>query len=139
MDIIEGVEFDGTIKVPYKSEQERLFKAVDPASIYHKHRLQLPEGSEGRQRHGNFAELVVLRHLVRVEGYEVLFSESQPISNGYILGSFPGMRGSEEENYTRMFKHFDRELIEEFNRGADQAKRRETGNAGGGDPDLFAY
>ena len=82
---------------------------------------------------------MVLAHLVDVEGYEVLVSESQPIPNGYILGSFPGMRGSEEENYTRMFKHFDRELIEEFNRGTDQAKRRATGNAGGGDPDLFAY
>ena len=33
MDIIEGVEFDGKIKVSYESEQERLFKAEDPSSI----------------------------------------------------------------------------------------------------------
>ena len=149
METIDDVAFERVIEIPYDPEEERLFKKKDSSSIYHKYRLPLPEGKRGRQHLGNFAEIVVLRRLER-EGYQVLVSESQPIPNGYILGSFTQSRKSEVENYARMFKHFDPGLIEEFNRVADLAtlesnrKRIEKGeittvSAGGGDPDLFAY
>ena len=74
-------DFDNEIAVPYEAEQERLFQQNASLSIFDEYRLQLPKGA-GRQHRGMFAEVVVSVHL---EGYIVLFSESQEIKNGYIL------------------------------------------------------
>jgi hypothetical protein len=60
---------------------------------------------------------------------------------GFILAHFAGMPESSPPHpaYTRMFDHFDRAKIEEFNFAADSAKTAATRNRGGGDPDLFVF
>ena len=81
-----------------------------------------------------------MRASFRALGFSVLISEPRmPDQEGFILAHYAGMRERHHPAYTRMFEHFPRERLEEFNRIADAEKIAATGNRAGGDPDLFAF
>jgi hypothetical protein len=83
---------------------------------------------------------VVVRQHFRQLGYCVLAAEPElPGGTGFMLVSYPGKRRRHHPAYERMVGIFGAARLECLNREADEQKRRLTGSAGGGDPDLFVY
>jgi hypothetical protein len=124
--------------VPYDPAQRKLYECDDPRSIFYRGRWPTDLRS-GRQRSGRFPEIAV-RASFRALGFSVLISEPRmPDQEGFILAHYARLRERHHPAYTRMFKHFPDEQLEEFNRIADAAKIATTGNRAGGDPDLFVF
>lgn len=124
------------IEVPYEPVQHELYRAGDPTCRFHAVRWPL---SEGRAKFGEFP-LVVAREHFRKLGYTVLASEPRlPREEGFIFVSYPGKRRAGDPAYRRMEAIFGARVLAELNEEADIAKRKITGNRGGGDPDLFAF
>ncbi len=128
--------------VPYDPVQRDLYESKSAVknrkSIFYPQRWPT-ELRSGRQRSGRFPEIAV-RASFRALGFSVFISEPRmPDSEGFILASYAGKRACGDPAYTRMFKHFPREQVEEFNRVADAEKIAATGNRSGGDPDLFVF
>jgi hypothetical protein len=120
----------------YDPLQYDLYRAGDPACVYHLTRWPL---SEGRGRFGEFP-LVVVREYFRGQGYAVLASEPRlPNAEGFILVSYPRKRRAADPAYQRMEAIFGSAALAELNASSDAAKVRWTGNAAGGDPDLFVF
>jgi hypothetical protein len=126
------------IDVPFDPKERELYEADDPLSLYYSQRL--PDSvRQGRQRHGLFAEIVV-RAAFRAAGFTVLISEPRmPDEEGFIVADYAGKRRNDDPAYTRMFKHFPRERLEDLQEKAKQAKITATESSAGGDPDLFAF
>jgi hypothetical protein len=124
------------IAVPYEPIQYDLYRAGDPTCCFHAVRWPL---NAGRGKLGEFP-LVVVREHFRKLGYTVLASEPRlPGDDGFILVSYPGKRRVGDPAYRRLEAIFGDRKLAELNELADVAKRRRTGNRGGGDPDLFAF
>ncbi len=124
------------IPVPYDPIQHDLYRASDPTCCFHAVRWPL---KAGRGKFGEFP-LVVAREHFRKLGYTVLASEPRlPGEDGFILVSYPGKRRVGDPAYRRMEAIFGDRRLAELNEHADVAKRKRTGNRGGGDPDLFAF
>lgn len=122
------------IRIDLDPLQYRLYKSGAPACIYHA--VHWPR-SVGRSRHGEFP-LVVAREHFRQLGYTVWAAEPElPDGDGFILVSYPGKRRRGHPAYLRMVEIFGERVLQELNAAADAQKRTLTGNAGGGDPDLF--
>ena len=127
-----SLEYD----VTYSEKEYELYKTDDPSSMYKDVRWPL---LKGRGRHGEFPLIVVREHF-RSLGYNVLASEPElPDNAGFILVSYPGKRKLGHPAYKRMEKYFSKDKIDKLNTVADKEKIKQTGNAGGGDPDLFVF
>ena len=123
-------------EVQYSPSEYDLYRNNDPSSKYADVRWPL---LRGRGRHGEFPLIVVREHF-RNKGYSVLASEPElPNLEGFLLVSYPGKRRNNHPAFIQMERFFDRDIIEELNTVADQQKIDKTGNAGGGDPDLFVF
>jgi hypothetical protein len=124
------------IQIPFDPSEEDLYRKEDPSSRYAKVRWSL---SRGRTKLGEFP-VVVVREYYRNLGYTVWASEPElPNDLGYLLVSYPGKRRQDHPAYATMKDIFGSDVIEALNKKVDEEKRRETGNAGGGDPDLFVF
>ncbi len=122
--------------VPYHQTEYDLYRNNDPASKYKDVRWPL---NKGRGRHGEFPLIVVREHF-RNMGYDVLASEPElPNLLGFVLVSYPGKRRNDHPAFLQMERFFSKEVITNLNTEADQVKKDQTGNAGGGDPDLFVF
>lgn len=122
------------IKIEFNPLQLRLYSEKSPECIY----KQWPI-SVGRSRHGEFPLVVARQYFVEL-GYTVWASEPElPDDDGYILVSFPGKRRGRHPAYLRMTAFFDLETLSRLNGDADCEKKAHTGNASGGDPDLFVF
>ena len=128
--------YQDEITVEYDPVEHNLYRRGDPRCAYHQVRWPF---TAGRAKYGEFPLVVVREHYRRM-GYVVLASEPR-LSNeeGFILLSYPGKRRAGDPAYRRMETIFGADVLQELNKLSDAAKRRETGNAGGGDPDLFVF
>jgi len=127
---------EGEITIPYDPAQHELYNAKDPACVFHNVRWPL---HPGRGKFGEFP-LVVAREHFRALGYVVLASEPLlPNDEGFIVLAYPGKRKAGDPAYQRMEAIFGAASLADLNLRADAAKKKETGNRGGGDPDLFVY
>lgn len=116
--------------------QHALYRDHDPACLYQA--VRWPRAF-GRSRHGEFPVVVAREHF-RALGYTVWAAEPElPDGDGFILAAYPGKRRRRHPAYTRMEQILGTEVVRELNGIADVEKRRLTGNAGGGDPDLFVF
>ena len=123
-------------EVPYSQKEYDLYRKDDPSSKYKHVRWPL---SKGRGRHGEFPLIVVREHF-RNLGYEVLASEPElPDLSGFLLVSYPGKRRKGHPSFIQMERFFSKKCIADLNIAADREKIEKTGNAGGGDPDLFVF
>ena len=110
-----------SILIPYDPLQYDLYRAGDPACVYHPTRWPL---SEGRGRFGGFP-LVVVREYFRGQGYAVLASEPRlPNAEGFILVSYPRKRRAADPAYQRMEAIFGSAALAELNASSDAAKVR---------------
>jgi len=126
----------GELEIRADPSQYSLYREGDPRCLYHV--VRWPR-LVGRGKHGEFP-LVVAREHFRGFGYTVWASEPElPEGGGFILVAYPGKRRTSHPAYTRMERIFGSAALAELNRAADMEKRRLTGNAGGGDPDLFVF
>jgi len=124
------------IKIPFDAKEYELYKKNDPASKYSDGRWLFPRG---RTKHGEFP-VIVVREYYRKLGYTVWVSEPEmPDQSGFILASYQGKRRSNHPAYQRMKRIIGPDLVENLNKKADEEKILLTGNAGGGDPDLFLF
>lgn len=124
------------LTIQVSSREAELYRRGDPTSAYSS--VRWPR-LLGRGRHGEFP-LVVTREHFRQLGFTVLASEpGLPDGAGFILVSYPGKRRDRHSAYVRMEAIFGQDKLTELNRRTDQAKRFRTGNASGGDPDLFVF
>ena len=124
----------GEIPLPFPLGQYGLYRSASSACVY----PRWPR-SVGRSKHGEFPVVVAREHF-RNLGYSVWAAEPElPDNDGFILVSFPGKRRDGHPAYARMESFFGTNVLRELNAKADAEKRRLTGNAGGGDPDLFVF
>jgi hypothetical protein len=124
----------GEISLPFPLGQYGLYRSGNSACIY----PRWPR-SVGRSKHGEFPVVVVREHFRKL-GYSVWAAEPElPDDDGFILVSFPGKRRSGHPAFARMETFFGSDVLKELNASADDKKRKLTGNAGGGDPDLFVF
>lgn len=127
---------DRELEIPFNEREEVLYRAGDPSCAFHEVRWPL---TGGRATWGEFPLVVTREHFRRL-GYTVWASEPLlPDGEGFILLSYPGKRRSGDPAYRRMEAIFGAEVLAELNDRADAAKKAETENAGGGDPDLFVF
>jgi hypothetical protein len=59
------------------------------------------------------------------------------VTLGYLLTHYAGKREAGHAAFKRMSEFFPRRRIDELNRRCDRLKTKQSGNRGGGDPDLF--
>jgi hypothetical protein len=124
----------GEVLLPFDRGQDDLYRSGSSACVY----PRWPR-SIGRSKYGEFPVVVTREHF-RNLGYSVWASEPElPDNDGFILVSYPGKRRSGHPAYSRMESFFGADVLRKLNARADAAKRRLTGNAGGGDPDLFVF
>ncbi|MCJ7706900.1 MAG: hypothetical protein MUO38_04690, partial [Anaerolineales bacterium] len=122
--------------IPFAPREDLLYRLAHATSRYST--VRWPR-AVGRSKHGEFPLVVVRQHFRRL-GYTVWASEPElPDGSGFILVSFPGKRRAHHPAYARMEAIFGNGTLAELNRIADRKKRLHTGNASGGDPDLFVF
>jgi hypothetical protein len=126
--------------VPDDPEQREKYEARDLTSVYHSAQYQYPIALwHGIYRRGRFPEVAV-RAALMAKGFSVLISDPEmPNGGGFMLTHYTGKRRARHPAFLRMFRWFPEERVVELNRQCDALKKQLSGNAGGGDPDLFVY
>lgn len=126
--------------VLYDPEQREKYEAQDLTSVYHSAQYQYPIALwHGIYRRGRFPEVAVRAALMAI-GFSALISDPEmPSDGGFMLTHYSGKRRARHPAFVRMFSWFEEEQVAELNRQCDALKKRLSGNAGGGDPDLFVY